>query len=81
MHPQEYTEARKAPQSADDDALLTAAQTRARFGGVSAMCLWRWRNNPALAFPRPVRIGSSSRLYWRLGDLRAWQAEQAKAAA
>lgn len=78
MHPQEYAEVRKASHRiADDDTLLTAAQTRARFGGVSAMCVWRWMHDPKLQFPQPLKIGTSRRNYWRLGDLRQWQAEHA----
>jgi predicted DNA-binding transcriptional regulator AlpA len=57
----------------DDDALLTSAQTRARMGGVSTMCIWRWMRDPRVRFPHPVKI--NSRNYWRIGDLRRWQAE------
>jgi predicted DNA-binding transcriptional regulator AlpA len=77
MHPREYTELRKdSHQPADDDVLLTSAQARARIGGVSTMCIWRWMRDPAVQFPPPVKIGSSSRNYWRLGDLRRWQAQR-----
>jgi predicted DNA-binding transcriptional regulator AlpA len=67
------------PQSArgpplDEDVLLTAAQTRARVGGVSAMCIWRWMRDPRVQFPTPVKI--NGRNYWRRGDLRRWQAER-----
>ena len=78
MHPQDYAEIRHASMRApalDDDALLTAAQTRARFGHVSTMCLWRWQRDPRVQFPRPTKI--NNRNYWRLGDLRRWQAAQA----
>jgi predicted DNA-binding transcriptional regulator AlpA len=63
----------------DDDVLLTAAQTRARFGDVSAMSLWRWCKDPRVAFPQPVKI--SQRNFWRVGDLRKWQAAQTEKAA
>jgi len=59
----------------DDDAWLTSAQTRARTGGVSNMCLWRWMRDEKVKFPAPVKI--NGRNYWRLGDLRRWQVEQA----
>jgi predicted DNA-binding transcriptional regulator AlpA len=59
----------------DDDVLLTSAQTRARVGGVSTMCIWRWLRDPRVRFPQPVKI--NSRNYWRFGDLRRWQAERA----
>ena len=61
--------------SLDDDVLLTAAQTRARVGGVSAMCIWRWQRDERVQFPAPVKI--NNRNYWRAGDLRHWQAKQA----
>jgi predicted DNA-binding transcriptional regulator AlpA len=68
------------PQSArgpplDDDVLLTAAQTRARVGGVSAMCIWRWMRDPRVQFPAPIQI--NRRNYWKFGDLRRWQADRA----
>jgi predicted DNA-binding transcriptional regulator AlpA len=75
MHPQEYGEIRKTSQApADDDTLLTSAQMRARVGGVSTMCIWRWMRDPRVQFPHPVKL--NSRNYWRLGDLRQWQAER-----
>ena len=39
-------------------------------GGVSDMTLWRWLNDDALAFPRPVYIGR--RRYWREAEVIAW---------
>jgi predicted DNA-binding transcriptional regulator AlpA len=75
MHPQEYAELRKAAQApADDDTLLTSAQTRARVGGVSTMCIWRWMRDPRVRFPAPIKI--NGRNYWRLGVLRRWDAER-----
>jgi predicted DNA-binding transcriptional regulator AlpA len=75
LHPQEYTELRKASQApADDETLLTSAQTRARIGGVSTMCIWRWMRDPRVMFPPPVKI--NGRNYWRLGTLRRWDAER-----
>jgi predicted DNA-binding transcriptional regulator AlpA len=80
MHPREHSEIRKASQAPDDDdTLLTSAQTRARVGGVSTMCIWRWMRDPRVLFPPPVKI--NARNYWRLGDLRGWQAERATKAA
>jgi predicted DNA-binding transcriptional regulator AlpA len=68
----------RVPQSklrVDDDMWLTAAQAREFVGGVSAMCLWRWMRDPRVRFPQPVKL--VGRNYWRLGDLRHWQAERA----
>lgn len=39
-------------------------------GGVSHMTIWRWLNDPALNFPRPIYIGR--RRYWREADIAAW---------
>jgi hypothetical protein len=58
----------------DDDMLLTAAQTRARVGGVTAMCVWRWMRDPRVRFPAPIKI--NNRNYWRFGDLRSWHARE-----
>jgi predicted DNA-binding transcriptional regulator AlpA len=78
MHPQEYAAVRAASQAQpiDDDMLLNSAQTRARVGGVSSMCIWRWMRDPKVQFPQPVRIGGKARNYWRLGDIRDWQTQR-----
>jgi hypothetical protein len=39
------------------------------------MCIWRWMRDPRVKFPSPIVI--NRRNYWRLGDLRRWQAERA----
>ena len=56
----------------DDDTLLTSKQVRARVGGVSDMCIWRWMRDNRVQFPRPLQM--NRRNYWKLGDLRRWQA-------
>ncbi|WP_210245946.1 DNA-binding protein [Methylobacterium sp. WL19] len=56
------------------DELLPATPTRMRYG-VSDMTLWRWENDPALGFPKPIRI--NGRRYWRIADLQAFEARQA----
>jgi predicted DNA-binding transcriptional regulator AlpA len=74
MHPQVYAEMRRASMPAlDDEALLNSAQVKARCGNVSDMCIWRWLRDERVAFPQPIQI--NRRNYWRLGDLRAWQAK------
>ena len=50
--------------------LITAAAVRESLGGVSDMTLWRWLHDPAMNFPKPVRI--QSRRYWRESDLTEW---------
>lgn len=58
----------------DPDTLLTAAQLRILFGGVSSMTIWRWLDNAQLGFPKPIYI--SRRRFWRQSEVGAWQAAQ-----
>jgi predicted DNA-binding transcriptional regulator AlpA len=58
--------------------LIPAAIVRDLCGGISDMSLWRWLNDPALNFPRPIYI--SRRRYWRQVDVLAWVEIQAEAA-
>ncbi len=62
---------RQSAPDLDDEALLNSAQTKARCGNVTDMCIWRWLRDPRVQFPQPVKI--NRRNYWRLGDLRTWQ--------
>ena len=39
--------------------------------GVTAMTFHRWRNNPEMGFPQPVKI--CGRNYFRAADLAKWQ--------
>lgn len=41
------------------------------------MSLWRWLNNPAMAFPKPVTI--QRRRYWREAEVLAWLDARAEA--
>lgn len=56
--------------------LITAPKTREVCGGVSDMSLWRWLNDPALCFPRPIYIGK--RRYFRESEVLAWIEAQAQ---
>lgn len=60
------------PAIPDDNDLLTSAQVRARIGNISAMTLWRWVQRGT--FPPPVQV--ERRNFWRVADLRRWQAER-----
>jgi predicted DNA-binding transcriptional regulator AlpA len=53
-----------------NDKRITAATVRELCGGVSDMTLWRWLNDPAMNFPKPIHI--QSRRYWREADLIGW---------
>jgi predicted DNA-binding transcriptional regulator AlpA len=76
MQNQEILKTAPPPQikQVDDETLLTSKQVCARFGGVTVMSLWRWMNDDETGFPKPIKI--NSRNYWRLGDLRHWQASR-----
>ncbi len=53
-----------------DGSLVTSRQVRARIGGISAMCLWRWIRDGK--FPVPIKI--NGRNYWPEGEVRGWVA-------
>jgi predicted DNA-binding transcriptional regulator AlpA len=58
----------------DDQVYLPAGHVRSRYG-VSDMSLWRWLRDDALGFPQPIRI--NRRRFWRLSELKAWEASRA----
>jgi len=62
-----------------ESKLKTATAVRDALGGVSDMTLWRWLNDPALNFPKPIYI--ARRRYWREADVSAWLDAQAEVAA
>jgi hypothetical protein len=51
---------------------LTAPQVRTRYGDVTEMCLWRWRNDPKVGFP-PPDLCVNNRLYWLETTLITWE--------
>ena len=57
--------------------LIPAATVRALCGGISDMSLWRWLNNPEMAFPKPMTI--QRRRYWIEAEVLAWLAARAEA--
>lgn len=62
-----------------ENTRITGPQLLARFGGISDMTLWRWLQDPALNFPRPLVI--NRRRYWRLADIETWERAQASSRA
>lgn len=50
--------------------LIPAKTVRQLCGGISDMSLWRWLNDPALGFPRPVYI--QKRRFWREAEILEW---------
>jgi hypothetical protein len=63
------------PLNPADDVYLSARQTRARYGDISDMSLFRWLRDPKMKFPEPMRI--QKRRYWRTSDLLAWERDRA----
>jgi predicted DNA-binding transcriptional regulator AlpA len=58
-----------------NDDLMTAAQVRAHFGGISDMSLWRWERT--IGFPKPDAV-INRRKFWQRSTIVAWQASQAE---
>jgi predicted DNA-binding transcriptional regulator AlpA len=50
---------------------LNSRQVRERYGNASEMFIWRRQTEPNSTFPKPLII--SSRKFWRLADLLAWE--------
>jgi predicted DNA-binding transcriptional regulator AlpA len=46
-------------------------------GGVSQMSIWRWRNNPAMHFPEPIKI--NGRKLYKRAEIEAWMERQRSA--
>lgn len=53
-----------------DNKLITAASARELLGGISAMTEWRYLQDDALDFPRPVKI--RNRNFYRETAMREW---------
>jgi predicted DNA-binding transcriptional regulator AlpA len=62
-----------------ENRLIPASTVRHLCGDISDMSLWRWLNNPAMDFPRPIVI--QRRRYWREADVSAWLAARETVAA
>ncbi len=50
---------------------LNSRQVRERYGSISDMSLWRWLNNEALRFPKPLII--NNRRFWDQSSLEEWE--------
>jgi predicted DNA-binding transcriptional regulator AlpA len=54
-----------------DNRLMTSAQVRATFGGISDMAIWRWLHDPKVAFPAPIYI--NKRRFWNASEIDAFR--------
>lgn len=61
-------------QDASSGKYLTASQVRARFGNISDMTLWRWLQDEALGFPKPMVI--NRRRLFREDQIVDWEARR-----
>jgi hypothetical protein len=50
---------------------------RQRFGGISAMTLWRWERDGQLGFPQALII--NGRKYYDLREIEGWERSRAGA--
>jgi predicted DNA-binding transcriptional regulator AlpA len=60
-----------------EDRYINREQLRALIP-TSDMTLWRWQQNPKVAFPAPVKLGHDGRNYWWLPKVRAWMRQREK---
>ena len=40
---------------------------------VSDMTIWRWTQDPQIAFPKPVKLGRNGRNFWWLPAILEWE--------
>jgi predicted DNA-binding transcriptional regulator AlpA len=55
----------------DGDGRVTQPEAARLLGGVSQMCLWRWRHDPAMNFPKSIEI--NGRHYYNRGEILNWR--------
>ena len=65
----------QSPNGAAGRTLLDSNATRARVGGKSHMCLWRWTRDPAVRFPAPD-IVINGRRYWYEDSIDRWLSDR-----
>jgi predicted DNA-binding transcriptional regulator AlpA len=55
---------------------LSRRELRALFP-VSDMTIWRWTQDPQIAFPKPVKLGRNGRNFWWLPEILKWERRRA----
>ena len=55
----------------DNDRFIDSGAVSRRYNNASAMTIWRWQKDPAVAFPKPVKLGNRANFWW-LPDLTSW---------
>jgi predicted DNA-binding transcriptional regulator AlpA len=63
--------------SGTSGGLMTQRAVAEFFGGVSLMTIWRWRHDPVMAFPKPVKI--NGRQYFPRDEIASYRVPETKA--
>lgn len=53
-----------------DEQYISSPTMRSLVGGISEVTEWRWAQDDALLFPKPVRI--NNRKYYKKSEIVAW---------
>jgi predicted DNA-binding transcriptional regulator AlpA len=53
------------------DVYLTAVKVRKRFGDIAPVTLYRWIEDPEIAFPKPLKVGG--RRFFKLKEIEEWE--------
>jgi predicted DNA-binding transcriptional regulator AlpA len=61
--------------SGDNDRFIDSGAVSRRYSDASAMTIWRWQKDSAIAFPRPVKLGNRANFWW-LPDLIEWDQQR-----
>jgi predicted DNA-binding transcriptional regulator AlpA len=64
---------RGCPAAGTDEVFLSSMQLRHRYG-ITDMALWRWLNDPTVAYPKPMTVGG--RRYWKLSAVQEFEIQQ-----
>jgi predicted DNA-binding transcriptional regulator AlpA len=55
---------------------LRRNQVAERYGGVNPRTIDRWRDDPKLGFPQPMKVGGTP--LWDEAELEAWERSRAR---
>jgi predicted DNA-binding transcriptional regulator AlpA len=64
--------------SDDNDRFIDSGAVSRRYNNASAMTIWRWQKDPAIEFPKPVKLGNRANFWW-LPDLIEWDRQRRSA--
>ena len=55
-----------------DERYVSSGELHSRYS-ISGMTLWRWMQDPEVAFPRPVKLNRNGRNFWWLPAIIEWE--------